>query len=128
MGGDLSEGVLQVGRREFQEADQLLWLRDQGQRIEEVETALSRGTVGWAENRLTGSVEGPGKARGNVFMGCQPDRASAFFCLPQCLLGESRELDSFSAWCGLGWSMEQEGGEGVWDIGTMADFSVSAEY
>lgn len=90
MGGDLSEGVLQVGRREFQEADQLLWLRDQGQRIEEVETALSRGTVGWAENRLTGSVEGPGKARGNMFMGCQPDRASTFFCLPQCLVGESR--------------------------------------
>lgn len=128
MGGDPSERILQVGRREFQEADELLRLRDQRQRIEEVETTLSRGRVGWAENRLAGSVEGPGKATGNVFRGCQPDRTSAFFCLPQCHLGESRELDSFRVWCELDWSMEQEGGEGVWDIGMMVSFSVWAEY
>lgn len=43
------KGVLQVRRKEFQEADQLLWLRDQGQRIEEVETTLSLAE--WAGQR-----------------------------------------------------------------------------
>lgn len=60
MGGDPSEGVLQVGRREFQ--DQLLRLRDQGQRTEEVETTLSRGTVGLgreqADRQRGGSRQG----------------------------------------------------------------------
>lgn len=40
-----------------------------------------------------------------------------FFYLSQCCLGEGRELDRFRAWCVPGRSMEQEGGEGVWDVG-----------
>lgn len=42
MGGDPGEAVLEVARREFQEADQTLLLRGQGQR--NVECLLELGT------------------------------------------------------------------------------------